>query len=118
MSSSPEVYITQWLDTATNGRVSCVKSSLVNRLHFVCRTCYYSLTTNTDAVKNDGTVDYGLQEFVKIHAHTGGHNDPAQLEKSEGYGKAIPMTADFKTIPAKKDKVLAYPAYPVGRKFR
>jgi hypothetical protein len=98
MSSNPEVYVTQWLKTATKDRVYCVKAMFQNRLQFVCGTCEQSLTTTTDAVKSDGTVDYSLQEFVKIHAHKGGHNDPVDLEKSEGYGKVIPLTADFKTV--------------------
>jgi hypothetical protein len=96
--NDPGWYITKWLEVATGKNVTCQKARLQDRLMFGCMRCGQSLTTKTDAVKTDGTVDYSLQEFVKIHAHKGGHNDPVDLEKSEGYGKVIPLTADFKTV--------------------
>lgn len=119
MSSNPGPYITQWLETATGKNVLCQKAMMQDRLMFMCTLCCQSLTTTTDAVKTDGTVDYGLQEFVKIHAHKGGHNDkstgiwkgadvvPQKLEESPGYGKVIPMTADFKKIDLKPEKETA-----------
>jgi hypothetical protein len=101
MSSNPEVYVTQWLETATKGRVYCVKAMFQNRLQFVCSTCDQSLTTTTDAVKSDGTVDYGLQEFVKIHAHEGGHKDATIINTPTGQLKHVvdPNTGEMKLVP-------------------
>lgn len=109
-SGSPDVYVAQWLKTATQGKVLCHKAMFADRYQFVCQVCQQSLTTPTTAVKVDGTVDYSLQEFVKIHAHTGGHNNPIELEKYDGYGKVIPLTADFKKIddkPENEEKIKA-----------
>lgn len=98
-SASPEVYVTQWLQTATKGNVIAHEALFANRLQFFCHVCQQSLTTTTDAVKSDGTVDYSLQEFVKIHAHTGGHKD----EINAAGDKVYPLTADFKKIDDKPE---------------
>jgi len=125
MSSNPEVYITKWLETATKGNVFCVKAMFTNRLQFVCSTCSLVLTTSTDAVKADGTVDYSLQEFVKIHAHVGGHkdsvkptgdlivNDSGQFAGGQATFSAaqyVPLTADFKKIDLKPQQEAAIKA--------
>jgi transcription elongation factor Elf1 len=136
MSSDPWPYITQWIQTATGGNVICRKAVLQDRLMFTCAICGQSLTTTTSAVKTDGTVDYegdiqgvgtyGLQEFVKIHAHKGGHKDATIINTPTGQLKqvvdpntgemklvpidyelhkgGIPMTADFKKIDLKPEK--------------
>jgi hypothetical protein len=126
MSSDPGPYITQWLQTATGKNVICQKAMLQDRLMFTCARCGQSLTTTTSAVKTDGTVDYGLQEFVKIHAHKGGHKDATIINTPTGQLKqvvdpntgemklvpidyelhkgGIPMTADFKKIDLKPEK--------------
>jgi hypothetical protein len=102
-SDSPDVYITQWLKTATKGNVVSHKAFLANRLQFICHVCMQSLTTATDAVKSDGTVDYSLQEFVKIHAHTGGHKD--EIKYVGGLPDPLPtaVTANFKKIDDKPE---------------
>jgi hypothetical protein len=126
MSSDPGPYITQWLSTATGKNVICQKAMLQDRLMFTCARCDQSLTTTTSVVKTDGTVDYGLQEFVKIHAHKGGHKDATIINTPTGQLKqvvdpntwemklvpidyelhkgGIPMTADFKKIDLKPEK--------------
>ena len=126
MSYDPGPYITQWLQTATGKNVICQKAMLQDRLMFTCARCGQSLTTTTSAVKTDGTVDYGLQEFVKIHAHKGGHKDATIINTPTGQLKqvvdpntgemklvpidyelhkgGIPVTADFKKIDLKPEK--------------
>jgi len=105
-------YIDQWLKTATKGNVVSKAAWFQDRLQFRCTKCDMSLTTSTDAVKADGTVDYGLQEFVKIHSHVGGHNDPKHGEPGHSFQQAgsIPMTADFKKIDLKPEKEQAIKA--------
>jgi hypothetical protein len=98
-------YIDQWLKTTTKGNVVSKTAWLQGRLQFRCTKCDMSLTTSTDAVRADGTVDYGLQKFVKIHSHVG-HNDPKHGEPGHSFQQAgsIPMTADFKKIDLKPEK--------------
>jgi hypothetical protein len=122
-------YINQWLLTATKGKVTAETSWFQDRLKFSCHDCGLTLTTSTDAVKADGTVDYGLQEFVKLHAHVGGHKSEtltayenilkiAELKAKATKAKEVidHVAGDLKTTPtALRDKVLTQ---PTGRKFR
>ena len=122
-------YTDQWLKVATNGNVVCKAAWYQNRVQFSCLRCDQSLTTTTDAVKSDDTVDYSLQEFVKIHAHTGGHVSGTTIKTAtcnlkqvvnpntgemelvpvdyKLHAGGIPMTVDFKKIDLMPEKGLA-----------
>jgi hypothetical protein len=64
--STPQAYVTQWLQTATNGTVTGEFSLMHNRMRLRCLKCGLTLT----APEPTGTtIDYGVQEFVKLHAH-------------------------------------------------
>jgi hypothetical protein len=103
---STKLYLDQWLKTSTKGNVVYEYSFNVDRLRFCCLVCDMTLTTLGSAVKNDGTTDYAVQEFIKIHSHVGGHDawTPLTVPKVE-----TPVTV------TDHNRVLVR---PTGRKFR
>lgn len=110
-----EAYMEQWLKTATKGNVRFTMASLTNRMHLHCDVCNIGMTTPKPT--SAFAIDYAVQEYVKLHAHTGGHGDEWQcklcgrwtkepLTGSSGHGttcqgvvpaKWKPVTMDFKT---------------------
>lgn len=73
MSLGPNVreYIDQYVKTATKGKVVVEHSLFQNRMKLWCKECDQSLTVPHP--KSADEVDYGMQEFIKLHAHTGNH---------------------------------------------
>lgn len=102
-SSNPQTYMTQWLATATNGTVTGEFSLMHQRMRLKCWKCHATLTVPepTDST----TVDYGVQEFVKLHSHKGGHGDEDKIG-----GGWTAYTADFKKIDLKPEKEAAIKA--------
>ncbi len=109
LADMSSAYIHQYLLTATKGNVVCYFAVLTNRAQFKCVVCEMTLTTNRP---NGTEIDYQIQEFVKIHAHVGGHKDPVctcggHLGMGVGHSGLCPLfappptpvTADFKKIP-------------------
>lgn len=88
---SIHAYLEQLLKTATKGNVTVEYALHVSRMRLACKVCDMQLTTR----EPEGTeLDYSVQEFIKIHAHVGGHKD---VKSPEG----IPPTAvtlDFKPV--------------------
>lgn len=68
-----DAYMEQWLKTATKGNVRFTMAFLTNRMHLHCDVCNVGLTCEKPVDAN--TIDYAVQEYVKLHAHTGGHGD-------------------------------------------
>lgn len=97
-------YLEQYVKTATNGKVKIDYALHVARMRLACETCGMTLT----AAEPTGTdVDYGVQEFVKLHAHVGGHKDkPTGDMIQDGHGNLVPLTCDFKKIKTGLGKIL------------
>ena len=90
-------YMTAWLKAATKGNVIHFADSAYcfdDRLKLYCRVCKQQL--DAPRPENSFTIDYGIQQFVKLHAHVGGHED-----------KPVP-----------RPRVLLAPKELTGRKFR
>ena len=68
-----DAYMEQWLKTATKGNVRFTMASLTNRMNLHCDVCNVGLTCEKPVDAN--TIDYAVQEYVKLHAHIGGHGD-------------------------------------------
>lgn len=97
MMSGIHQYITQWLDAATKGKVVAEFAAMVpDRVRLHCKECGLSLTAN---VPDPQTIDFGIQEFVRLHAHNGeyGKVKPTGDMKWDN-GKIVPLTADFKPV--------------------
>ncbi len=102
---SVHAYLEQYIKTATKGNVEVTYALHVSRLRLNCKVCQEQLTA-PDLVETE--VSYSIQEFVKIHAHTGGHKDAPVGhvvgqggecwcgEKHADYVK--PVTFDFKPV--------------------
>ena len=73
-----DAYMEQWLKTATKGNVRFTMAFLTNRMHLHCDVCNVGLTCEKPVDAN--TIDYAVQEYVKLHAHTGGHGDEWKCE--------------------------------------
>jgi len=73
-----DAYMEQWLKTATKGNVRFTMAFLTNRMHLHCDVCNIGLTYEKPIDAN--TIDYAVQEYVKLHAHTGGHGDEWECE--------------------------------------
>ncbi len=101
-----ETYLNQFVETATKGNVDVEYAHLQHRMRLYCGVCKTQLTL---AMPIHHEVDYGLQEFVKIHAHIGGHNDPVKAVAPMPITPS-PVTLDFKKVP----KTLK----TTGRRFR
>lgn len=111
-SGNIQIYFDQWLATATGGKVIAHFAFLQNRVQLKCNVCEMILTAPRPATAAD--IDYSIQEFVKIHSHTGGHcaHSWAEVDKTTGavrcmkcqmflHGDApppTPVTLDFKKI--------------------
>lgn len=91
MNLNSRLYIEQWLKTATKGNVTVEYSLNVARMRLHCNKCDITLTVREP---EDECYDYSTQEFVKIHAHTGGHNNPPIKVALQ----PVPLTADFKPV--------------------
>jgi len=101
---SIHAYLEQWLETATKGNVEVTYALHVARMRLVCKVCEEQLT----APEPLGTeVSYSVQEFVKIHAHVGGHvsapvghvvGEGGQCWCGETHAKVKAVTADFKPV--------------------
>ena len=91
---SIHAYLEQLLKTATGGNVTVAYALHVARMQLSCRICGMTLTAPEPEGSSD--LDYGVQEFIKLHAHAGGHGDkPSQYLVWKG-GKSVPLTCDFK----------------------
>ena len=64
-----DAYMEQWLKTATKGNVRFTMAFLTNRMHLHCDVCHVGLTCPKPEDAN--TIDYAVQEYVKLHAHKG-----------------------------------------------
>ena len=116
MSASSASYFNQLLETATKGNVTVVYAAHADRMQLHCKVCDQQLT----APWQMGTeIDYSVQEFIKMHAHVGGHVGYKKSGLTGGWekyqpGQVIPLTADFKHVsPVKKPLKIS-----TGRKFR
>lgn len=67
-----KLYLEQWVETATKGKVEIEWAWFVKRMMLACTVCKQTLTAPIPEDVN--TLDYSVQEFVKIHAHTGAHH--------------------------------------------
>lgn len=95
MTGAEQSYIRQLLKTATKGNVTVEYALHVDRMKLMCSVCDSQLTT----AEPEGTnLDYGIQEFIKIHAHVGGHKDKPIYDPE---ATATPVTLDFKKVTSK-----------------
>lgn len=112
-----QTYYEQLVKTATKGKVEVEFSLFTKRMRLYCKECKVSLTS--DEPENVTTVDYSVGEFIKLHAHTGGHcahvwvnpsDDGLNFECSKckkvfdsgNIVKPQALTADFKKVPESK----------------
>jgi hypothetical protein len=73
-SPSPgRLYLQQLLKTATNGNVTVDYALLTNRMALHCKVCDTTLTAAELVNGSAETLDYSIQEFIKLHSHAGGH---------------------------------------------
>ena len=96
---SIHAYLEQLLKTATGGNVTVAYALHVARMQLSCRICGMTLTAPEPEGSSD--LDYGVQKFIKLHAHAGGHGDkPSQdlVWKGGKYGEYVPLTCDFKPV--------------------
>jgi hypothetical protein len=92
-----QLYMTKWLKDSTGGKVVGEFSLFNSRMRLRCTECDLTLT----APEPTGTtIDYGVQEFVKLHSHVGGHQTGVF---SFTDGKPVPLTCDFKKIDVKPE---------------
>ena len=73
-----DVYMEQWLKTATKGNVRFAMAFLTNRMHLHCDVCNIGLTCEKPV--DAQTIDFAVQEYVKLHAHKGGFGDEWKCE--------------------------------------
>ena len=73
-----DAYMEQWLKTATKGNVHFTMAFLTNRMHLHCDVCNIGLTCEKPV--NAQTIDFAVQEYVKLHAHKGGFGDEWKCE--------------------------------------
>jgi len=93
-------YFDQFVKTATKGNDIIEYAYVARRMCLHCKLCDQTLTVSEP--EDSMSLDYSVQEFVKIHAHIGGHKDePVKVSP----GAIIPLTCDFK-------KTKSYPALP------
>lgn len=100
------LYLDTWLKAATGGKVTVEYSLFQNRAQFKCHQCDMTLTTLEPESAN--VIDYSIQEFVKIHAHTGGHCAHKWVTWKDGWiclrcketqiSKSKEVTVDFKPV--------------------
>lgn len=64
-----DAYMEQWLKTATKGNVRFTMAFLTNRMHLHCDVCNVGMTCSKPV--DDQTIDFAVQEYIKLHAHTG-----------------------------------------------
>jgi hypothetical protein len=67
-----KLYLEQWVETATKGKVEIEWASFVKRMMLACTVCKQTLIAPIPEDVN--TLDYSVQEFVKIHSHSGAHH--------------------------------------------
>ncbi len=108
--TSAKVYFDQFLATATKGNVTAEYAFLQNRMALCCKVCDQRLTSK---VLEGTEIDYSIQEFIKIHAHVGGHNDEPKLAP-----EIIPLTCDFKQVKGYFSPIVSEPGgqYQVYKK--
>lgn len=112
-----QTYYQQLVETATKGKVTIEFAWHIKRMQLYCTECEVTLTTNEP--EGVTTVDYSVGEFIKLHAHTGGHcahtwgnpsDDGMNFECSKckkvfdsgNIVKPQAVTADFKKVPESK----------------
>jgi len=107
MGNTVETYVVQWLETATKGNVIVTFAFVTNRMQLHCKICNCEHTCRKP--ESNDEIDYSVQEFVKLHAHVGGHKNPTKIDKmiAEEFKdvEGIPLTADFKKIGKIDDKL-------------
>ena len=69
-------YLTQYLNTATNGNVFVEFAIDVNRYRLCCKKCTQTLTYNyvhalPTMYEKEGLLDASIQKFAKEHRHEG-----------------------------------------------
>lgn len=115
-SDNIKTYLNQWVKTATDDKVSIDYAWFQPRMTLVCGECDQQLTAPLP--KDSTTIDFSVQEFVKIHAHKGDpvdtkciHNKTVtftvgddlwyKCTKCNHQWKSLlgtPVTADFKKV--------------------
>lgn len=111
-SHCSDAYMEQWLKTATKGNVRFTMAFLANRMHLHCDVCNVGLTCEKPVDAN--TIDYAVQEYVKLHAHTGGHGDVLWAKSQL---KQVPTVVEH-TPPPPKSAPVSDVFEDKGRKFR
>lgn len=113
MAEDVDLYLQQWLKTATDDVVVYSHAFLTDRLVFHCKKCY--ATAKCDRPKDSNTIDYYIREFVNLHAHKGGHarlidNSPTKqkaiLAQMEKYKTEIELQKQKQEL---NEEVKAYP---------
>jgi hypothetical protein len=111
-------YLEQLLKTATKGNVEVEYSVYENRMRLRCKVCFLSLTAPEMTTSNE--LDYGVQEFIKLHAHVGGPTTggyyPSSMSVSVSQtGVQVTTQIVPEVVQPKKTKLLKI---ATGRKFR
>jgi hypothetical protein len=117
MAVDVDLYLQQWLKTATDDVVTYSHASAqTDRLVFHCMRCL--ATAECDRPKDSNTIDYYIREFVNLHAHKGGHarlidNSPTKqkaiLAQMEKYKTEIELLKIQKQKQDEQKEVKAYP---------
>lgn len=120
MASFKSTYIDQLLLTATKENVIAEHALYTDRMCLFCKVCKAQLTVP----EPDGdSLDYGVQEFIKIHSHVGGHKakpictcggpktgpegtfGQAHHDWCPAYVYVKPVTLDFKTVESEEARI-------------
>jgi hypothetical protein len=82
MPSLSTTYFDTWIKTAGNGNIIAEYAFAVDRMCLACKACKVTLTC---AQPPDAeTIDFSVQEFVKLHRHDGKYeSEKEKLEKAQ-----------------------------------
>ena len=111
-----KLYLDQWLSIAGNGNLEYQCAAVADRVMFICTLCEGQYTVPSGGL-DASTVDYGVQEFVRLHRHDGKWGDVVSPVTQTSTVAPLPLTPivapltlDFKPVKVLKTVT--------GRKFR
>ena len=128
-SQAQQVYMDKFVDMASDGNVVTDYAFDVDRMRLWCKACNLTLIA---PILDPPKVDFGVQEFVKLHLHKGGYSTTGTI-LCEVCGVAVAkafcstgrcgncdeiprptqVTADFKKVPKTENPFAEKP-----RRFR
>jgi len=109
----------KYLDTVSGGCVVAERSFIVDRIKLVCKKCEATRTLpgNTAAYVKEGLLDWGLQQWVKEHAHKEPTGLPTRTPPKFKYVPKLPSVGPI-TPPGGTESKPKPPLKTEGRKIR